>query len=119
MQENNVAIQKKGFEEKIKSLEEDRLTVLSQKNTENQRLIEESRVNFENLKQKESECRKVASELDLSKTTCSKLDSRLKETEEKIRNLNRTYQAEVEELKRKEQSFKKVKENAVSSIWKS
>lgn len=37
--------------------------VLSQKNTENQRLIEESRVNFENLKVKESECRKLNSEL--------------------------------------------------------
>lgn len=37
---------KKGCEEKVKSLEEDRLAVLSQKNTENQRLIEESRINF-------------------------------------------------------------------------
>ena len=40
MQENNVSILKKGYEEKIKNLEEDRLTVLSQKNTENQRLVE-------------------------------------------------------------------------------
>ena len=39
MQENNVSILKKGYEEKIKNLEEDRLTVLSQKNTENQRLV--------------------------------------------------------------------------------
>jgi hypothetical protein len=46
LQENNISIIKKGFEDKIKSLEEDRLTVLAQKNTENQRLIEESRVNF-------------------------------------------------------------------------
>ena len=40
MQENNVSILKKGYEEKIKNLEEDRLSVLSQKNTENQRLVE-------------------------------------------------------------------------------
>ncbi len=59
------------------------------------------------------------SEFELSKTTCSKLEARLKETEEKIRNLNRTYQSEVEELKKKEQAFKLLKENAISSIWKS
>lgn len=29
------------------------------------------------------------------------------------------YQLEVEEFKKKEQSFKKIKENASSSIWKS
>lgn len=75
--------------------------MLGQKNTENQRLIEENRVNFESLKTKESECRKINSELELSKTTSSKLELRLKETEEKIRNLNRTYQSEVEELKKK------------------
>lgn len=45
---------KKSYEEKIKSVEDDRLLVLSQKNTENQRLTEESRVNFDNLKTKES-----------------------------------------------------------------
>ena len=70
MQENNVNILKKGFQDKIKSLEEDRRTVLSQKNTENQRLIEESRLNFENLKLKESEFRKLLSEFDISKATC-------------------------------------------------
>ncbi len=52
MQENNINILKKSYEEKIKSLESDRLTVFAQKNTENQRLIEEGRVNFENLKAK-------------------------------------------------------------------
>ena len=43
----------------------------------------------------------------------------MKDSEEKIRNLNRTYNSEVEELKRKEQAFKKMKENAISSVWKS
>jgi hypothetical protein len=38
-QDNNITITKKSYEEKIKSLESDRLTVLSQKNTENQRLV--------------------------------------------------------------------------------
>jgi hypothetical protein len=119
MQENNVMIQKKGFEEKIKNLEEDRLLILSQKNTENQRLIEENRLNFENLKSKESECRKLSSELELIKTTSTKLENRLKESDEKIRNLSRTYQVELEELKKKEQSFKRLKESAISSVWKS
>ena len=39
IQENNVTILKKGFEEKIKGLEDDRLTVMAQKNQDNQRLI--------------------------------------------------------------------------------
>lgn len=45
---------KKSFEDKIKAVEEDRLTVLSQKNLENQRLAEENRLSFDNLKNKES-----------------------------------------------------------------
>ena len=47
------------------------------------------------------------------------LDTRLKETEEKIRNLNRAYNAELDDLKKREQGFKKFKENAISSVWKS
>lgn len=54
LQENNISIIKKSFEDKIKAMEDDRLVVLSQKNTENQRLVEENRVNFDNLKTKES-----------------------------------------------------------------
>lgn len=54
LQENNISIIKKSFEDKIKAMEDDRLIVLSQKNTENQRLVEENRVNFDNLKAKES-----------------------------------------------------------------
>lgn len=119
MQENNINILKKSYEEKIKSLESDRLTVFAQKNTENQRLIEEGRVNFENLKAKQSECRKISSQLELSKATASKLEAKLKESEEKIRSLNRTYLTEVEDMKKKEQNFKRVKQNVVSSIWKS
>jgi hypothetical protein len=55
----------------------------------------------------------------LAKATTAKLETRIKESEEKIRNLNRTYQTEVEELKKKEQGYKKMKENALSSVWKS
>lgn len=54
LQENNISIIKKSFEDKIKAMEDDRLIVLSQKNTENQRLVEENRVSFDNLKAKES-----------------------------------------------------------------
>lgn len=52
LQENNISIIKKSFEDKIKAMEDDRLIVLSQKNTENQRLVEENRVNFDSLKAK-------------------------------------------------------------------
>ncbi len=60
-QENNVVLLKKGYEDKIKSLEDDRLALFAQKNTDNQRLVDESRANFDQLKNKESECRKLAS----------------------------------------------------------
>jgi hypothetical protein len=71
------------------------LVVLTQKNTENQRLVEENRLNFDNLKTKESEARRVSGELELSKASISKLEGKVKEYEEKIKNLNRTYLTEV------------------------
>lgn len=58
-QESNISSLKKNFEEKVKLLEEDRLAVIAQKNTENQRLVDEVRASFESLKAKESECRKL------------------------------------------------------------
>ena len=47
-----------------------------------------------------------------------KVESRLKESEEKIKSLNRVYQTESEEFKKKEQHFKRVKESMANSIWK-
>jgi len=38
----------------------------------------------------------LTSELEPAKTTSAKLETRIKESEEKIRSLNRAYQAEVE-----------------------
>lgn len=108
-QDNNLTITKKSYDEKIKSLENDRLTVLSQKNTENQRLVEEGRLHFDNLKTKESECRRITSELEIAKAAVAKLEAKLKDSEEKNRNLNRICVTEVEEMKKKEQNFKKVK----------
>lgn len=58
-QESNISSLKKNFEEKVKLLEEDRLAVIAQKNTENQRLVDEVRTSFDSLKTKESECRKL------------------------------------------------------------
>lgn len=46
MQESNITIIKKGYDEKVKALEDDRLIVISQKNTENQRLLEDGRAHF-------------------------------------------------------------------------
>lgn len=81
LQENNISIIKKSFEDKIKAMEEDRLIVLSQKNTENQRLVEENRVSFDNLKTKESETRKLTGELELAKASIAKLEGKVKENE--------------------------------------
>lgn len=62
-QEVNFASIKKSYDDKIKSLEEDRLAAMAEKNTENQRLVDEVRTSFDALKLKESECRKLHSEL--------------------------------------------------------
>ena len=50
--EKNLELQKKSNEQKIKHLQEERLAAFSQKNSENHRLIEESRGHFEKLKAK-------------------------------------------------------------------
>ena len=117
--EKSVEAQKKGFEEKLKQLEEERLAAFSQKNNENHRLIEESRTNFEKLKGKESECRKLLNELELAKSTLSRVEAKLREAEERTVGLNRTYLSEVDSMKKKEQTFKKFKETLHRSLWKS
>lgn len=91
-QESNINSLKKNFEEKVKLLEEDRLAVIAQKNTENQRLVDEVRASFESLKIKESECRKLQNDCELAKASVSKLETKWREGEEKIRTLNRTFQ---------------------------
>lgn len=91
-QESNVSSLKKNFEEKVKLLEEDRLAVIAQKNTENQRLVDEVRASFDSLKIKESECRKLQNDCELAKASAAKLEAKWREGEEKIRNLNRTFQ---------------------------
>lgn len=91
-QESNINSLKKNFEEKVKLLEEDRLAVIAQKNTENQRLVDEVRASFESLKIKESECRKLQNDCELAKASASKLETKWREGEEKIRTLNRTFQ---------------------------
>ena len=73
-------------------LEEDRLAVIAQKNTENQRLVDEVRSSFDSLKNKESECRKLQNDCELAKASAVKLEAKWREGEEKIRNLNRTFQ---------------------------
>lgn len=54
LQESNINSMKKNFEEKVKSIEDDRLAAIAQKNTENQRLVDEVRASFDSLKLKES-----------------------------------------------------------------
>ena len=117
--EKSLELQKKSNEEKIRMLEEERLAAFSQKNNENHRLIEESRGNFDRLKAKESECRRLLNDLELSRNTLSRVEGKLREAEERGVSLNRTYLGEVEVMKKKEQGFKKFKETLHRSVWKS
>jgi hypothetical protein len=56
--------------------------------------------------------------LELLKTNLAKVEARWREGEEKIRSLNRNYQAEAEEMRKKETGFKRLKESITSGQWK-
>jgi hypothetical protein len=59
-------------------LEEDRLNILTQKNNEIQRITEENKENYEKLKDKETQYRKLSHELDIARATITKLDLKAK-----------------------------------------
>jgi phage shock protein A len=83
---------RKTFEEKFRKLEDDRMSALSQKNTELQRALEEGRSYAESLKGRETELRRLGNELEVARKTIGNLDQKSKDYDEKIKGVNRVYQ---------------------------
>ena len=82
-------------------MEDDRLQLVTQKNGEIQKLSEELKSQQTTMKNKDSEMRKTLHELEVARSTITKMDNKMKDNEEKLRNTNKVYQAELEQLKKK------------------
>lgn len=67
------------YEDKLKRLEEDKLAMLSGKNTEMHRLSEEGKTFAEAIKKKESDLRRVGNELEVARKTIANLDLKSRE----------------------------------------
>jgi uncharacterized protein involved in exopolysaccharide biosynthesis len=64
---------RKALEDKIGRLEQERLSAISAKNAEMQKLAHENKTKFEDIKSKEADIRKLQRELEVAKSTISKL----------------------------------------------
>jgi predicted nucleic acid-binding Zn-ribbon protein len=65
------------------------------KSNEIQRLVEEAKILADNLKQRETELRRLTNELEVARKTITNLDSKSKEYDEKIKGINKVYQTEL------------------------
>ena len=91
--------------------------MVSQKNHEIQKLSEEVKSQHDIIKNKDSDMRKNLHELEVARSTITKMDAKIKDNEEKLRNTNKVYQAELEQLKKKESSHKNFKESVSTLQW--
>lgn len=91
--------------------------MITSKNAELQKLAEENKSNFEALKEKEADLRRIQHELDIARNTIQKLENIKRETEEKIKSINKVYQGEIEQLKRKEAINRSSIENLDRIYW--
>lgn len=51
---------------------------------------------------KQADLRRLQHEVEIARATINKLEQNKRETEEKIKNINKVYQEELEEIKRRE-----------------
>lgn len=105
------------FEDKLKKVEEERLAMLSGKNTESHRLAEEIKNLTENLKNKESQLRKVHNEIQVARKTITNLDLKSKDYDDKLKGVNKLFQTEMEQLKKRDLVFKNYKESMTNYMW--
>ena len=101
----------------MKKAEESKLHLLSEKNSESNRLAEEVRSLADGLKKKESELRKVSNELEVARKTITNLDAKSREYDDKLKGVNKLYQNELEQLKKRDLAFKNYKESITNYLW--
>ena len=61
--------------------------------------------------------RRTQHELEVARSTITKLEASKRETEEKINNINKVYQGELEQLKKKEAANRNTKQNLGRIRW--
>ncbi len=61
--------------------------------------------------------RKATHEVEIARNQILKLDARIIELDNKIKSMNKLYQQELEEMKKKELSYKGFKEDVVNQQW--
>ena len=61
------------------------------------------------MKEKESDVRRIANELEIARRTITSCDERCKEVEENSKNMARVYQMEIDQLRKKDSQHKNLK----------
>jgi chromosome segregation ATPase len=108
---------KKAYEDKVKKLEEEKLAIFTDKNKEIAKILDDNKSQFEALRAKESEIRKVAHELEISRATLQKQEGKIKEMQSDRNSQVKVYQAEIENLRKKELTFKSYKDLIRTNQW--
>lgn len=85
------------------------MLLLSAKNVEVQRTIEENKAQAELIKTKEAELRRITNELEVARKTITNLDLKSREYDEKLKGVNKLYQTEMEQLKKRDVGYKSYK----------
>lgn len=108
---------RKLYQQKIKKIEDEKLFVYAQKNEQLQRIAAQAKTCFESLKAKESETRRMSNELEVARKTIINLEYRHRQSDDKIKSLTKTYQVELEQLKKKDQLSKAFREAVSNYQW--
>jgi hypothetical protein len=63
--------------------------------------------------------RRTFNELDIARKTIANFDLKCRESDEKAKNMVKLYQAEIDQLKKKETISKSLKESFSNHLWNS
>ena len=108
---------KKMFQDKIKKVEEDKLVMFSDKNKEITKIMEENKAQFESIRQKDNQLRKIIHELQISRSSIQKLEGKVKEMQNERNTQTKAFQVQIENLRKKELVLKSYKDTVMSSQW--
>ncbi len=61
--------------------------------------------------------RKLTNELEVARKTISNLDQKSRDYDEKMKGVNKLYQNEMEQLKKRDVVFKSYKETVINYLW--
>ena len=108
---------KKTHEDRLRRMEEDKLSLFTEKNRELTKAMEDNKGQFEEIRHKDSELRKVVYELAISRNTIQKLEGRIKEIQGDRTTHIQAYQAEIEVMRSRELQHKTYRDSIRSNQW--